>query len=433
MTGLVTDTPRHAEGLATLAEDRRIQVMDAEPRKLRRLSSIEAAMAYSHATLAGNTQATFMLSVNGDLSLARSLDSIARIAARHEILSCCIRAEGDELWFCKRPSFDLPLTEETLESDPVIERALAQETTRVLDPRESLWRLHILRQRCEEATHLIFTHHHAITDARTAQSLFIELLQGLDGADRAPMHFETLTQGADAVLSDAANVAPLPPSKPFAFLQQAELERRSTGIRIADLTDAESSQAQSLARRERLSINSTLVGLFVAAFCDAAAHPSIDVFTAISLRDRLIAGRYIDDLGCFIRVPAIPMTMDRNPLSIAARYGDALQRAVAAGSPPSRSHVDIRASAEATRAASVFAGIGVTNLGIVDALCEASRLEIVAYRPVVNRVGGNLGLALHIVRLRGRFHLTMTYPKPLMSDEIVIHTCDLMRRRLSEL
>lgn len=432
MIGLLSDTPRHADDPAAFADDRRIQAIDSEPRKLRRLSSIEAAMAYSHATLGGNTQATFMLSVRGGLSLASVVESVSRIVARREILSCCIRAEDDELWFCRRSGFDLPLTEETLESNPTIERALEQETARVLDPRGSLWRLHILRERGEEATHLAFTHHHAITDAYTAQSLFVELLEGLD-ADRAPRRIETLTPGVDAIPSDAAYVSSLSTSKPLAFSQKAELERRSTGIRIADLTDAESSKVKSLAGRERLSANSMLVGLFVAAFCEAADRPSIDVFTAVSLRDRLIAGRHIDDLGCFIRVPAISVTADGNPLAIASRYGDALQQVIAAGSPLPRSHTELRASAEATRAASAFAGIGVTNLGNVDALSEASRREIVAYRPVVNRVGGNLGLALHIVRLRGRFHLTMTYPRPLMSDEIVSQTSDLMKRRLSEL
>ncbi|MHB8886101.1 MAG: EamA family transporter [Methylovirgula sp.] len=42
----------------------------------------------------------------------------------------------------------------------------------------------------------------------------------------------------------------------------------------------------------------------------------------------------------------------------------------------------------------------VTNLGCIDALIKASSRDITAYRPAVNRVRDNLGLALRIVRTR---------------------------------
>src|SRR3954451_22745826 len=84
-------------------------------RPLRRLSQIEAGMAYSHALLDGNTQATFLLSLSGDVVADAAARAMRALAGTVDLLSCIIVERNDELWFA-RPADDASgqVTEEIL-------------------------------------------------------------------------------------------------------------------------------------------------------------------------------------------------------------------------------------------------------------------------------------------------------------------------------
>lgn len=404
------------------------------PGVLRKLTSIEAAMAYAHAELGGNTQASFLMSLRGDVSRADCAAPLSALIARQEILSCTIREVADDLWFvASDEAGDLPLEEMQVPRSMSVEGALEREAADILDPGRRLWRLRILRESNRGVTHLVLTQHHAITDAATAQAFFTELLGRLDAAPSPESH-ETLTPGVDALLPQKELHPPSASAsaRPLAFLSSAALQKRHTGVCIEDLNPAESTKALAVARCANVSLHSILVGLFVDAFCDAIARPFIDVFTAVSLRERLVANQRIDDYGCYICVPACPVDADGGALAAATRYSESL-KATLAKIPAPLEHFQLRAKMTALRDATHFSGIGVTNLGVIDSLADASRREIIGYRPAVARVGANLALTLHIVRFRSRIHLTLTYPRPLMSDAIVQQTALSMKQRLNEL
>src|SRR3954462_12611344 len=67
--------------------------------RIRKLSSIEANMAYMHALLNGNTQVTTRLSIAADVTAEKIELATEALFRRYQILRCCIRGEGDQLYF----------------------------------------------------------------------------------------------------------------------------------------------------------------------------------------------------------------------------------------------------------------------------------------------------------------------------------------------
>jgi hypothetical protein len=357
------------------------------------------------------------------------------LVARYEILACSIHLLDEDLWFVRRDGpLDDRVTGETLPGPDAVLAAFEREIGKVLDPLGLLWRVHVAHDPNAWVTHVFFTSHHAITDAHAMQRVLAELLAIFDGGTAPASRPECLTPGADAFAVAAPSPMPLPDlADPLPFQAAAPLARRQTGIQIADLDDAASQRLTAVARNRGLSTNSVLTGLFVQAFCHVVGRDDISVFTAVSLRERSISGRVIGDLGCYIRVVAIRLAVGDDVLETASQYGNTLKRRLRDDASDIRPHPSLRMPIAAAAASQSFAGIGVTNIGIVDALCQATSRQVLGYRPAVNRVGANLGLTLHISRLHNRFSLTLTYPRPLMTDHTVMQTTVFMKQRLSEL
>lgn len=415
-------------------------------RPLRRLGQIEAAMACAHALLAGNTQATFLLSLRGDIAADAAARAMRALAGAVELLACVIVERDGELWFARpadgtpRPAGDgVPVTEEILAGPADAAALLAAETGRVLDAGRVLWRLHVVRENDGRATHLLLTLHHAAADAETAAWLLAALVERLDGqggsGQEGALPALPLTIGADAHAGAHAGAVvrrqPAAESCPLAFPVQAPLVERSTGVLTADFDPDDSARAVALARRQGISVNALLAGLFTGAFGEAAGCHRINLFTAASLRGRLVPDRTIEDPGCFITVPAVPCTLDGDAVAGARRFADALAERLDAGLPPVRPHSELRRAAEAVGMATAFAGIGMTNLGFSDRLRRAAGSRFLEYRPAVNRVGGNLGLTLHVTRSPDTIDCTFTYPRPLLPDAMAEATSALMKRRLN--
>jgi hypothetical protein len=402
-------------------------------RPLRRLSQIEAAMAYAHALLGGNTQATFLLSLSGDIAADAAARAMRVLAGTIELLSCIIVERDDELWFA-RPADGASgqVTEEILAGPADGLPLLARETCRVLAAGQALWRLHVVRESDGRTTHLLLTMHHSAVDAETVSQLLAALAARLDGRDE-PLPATPLTIGADAYAGAAARQQPAAEACPLAFATWAPLAERSTGVLKADFDPDDSARATALARQYGISVNALLAGLFTSAFGEAAGYDRINLFTAVSLRHRLVPDRPIVDPGCFITVPAILCAPKTGVITGAKHFAGAIAERIGTGLPPYKPHRDLRHAAGNAAEATTFAGIGMTNMGFSDRLRRAAGSRFLDYRPAVNRVGGNLGLTLHVTRSPQTIDCTFTYPRPLLPDAIAEATSALMKQRLNAL
>lgn len=395
---------------------------------LRPLSTIEAGMACMHASLPGSTQVVTALTLAGDEAAEHIRACLRSLFDRFEILRLCIREHEGLLWFCRSEDFAcIRITEDEPDGILHLDSLLEEELADVIDPAAALWRFRICRDRQGAATHLIFARHHAISDGHTTKRLLGALLNALGGGPCIPQdEAESMGPGADAYarppLTPASVRTPETEERDrdltIPYARHAPVDLRTTKLRTANLAPLQTERIAQYCRRSGITVNALLGALLVQAFCCTAGRSASSLATAVSVRNRLRPDGFIDDLGCFIAVAAMDLEAAPMPL-LARRYSAALKHALDDFVPTVRSHAAIKTGVECLSRATAFRGLAITNIGIVDGLRDYSRLTVLEYRSVANRVAGNFAASLHVRTFAGSLQLCVAYPQPLMDDTTI--------------
>lgn len=408
---------------------------------LRRLSAIEANMAWHHQLHHGSTQVSTLLSIEMPLPAGRLNAAADALFHRHVLLRAFIAEASEELWFHEHADRTrITATEEACESGSA-EAVLHEELNMPLDAGHALWRLRLLREPCGRLIHIVFTRHHAISDAHTTNLLLAELTQLLAGQHPAPAS-PMLSQGAD-VLWAAGRAAPqacasAPAAAPTAAGAPQPLPhfaRRSPSPRtdycLLQLDTALSAALRAHGRQHGVSVNALFGAAFARCFAREAGLERIGFATATSLRGRLIPDVVVADAGCFISVEATVLApAQADVLETARGYKASLNAAMAAYQPPPLTHAQIRQRLAALAGQDQFGGIGITNMGVVDGACGGQG-RMLRLTTVVNRNAGNAALVLHLTTLGGCFSMAFTHPRGLMDDDLVRRTVAALSRELS--
>lgn len=405
-------------------------------KKLRKLSTIEAGMAYNHALQHGSTQVSTLLSLRTDAAPSQAAAAAQMLFRRHTALRCCIHEEDGELWFHEHGDHArIAVAQGRLPIGASIDAVLHDEMNAPLDAARSLWRLRLLQAEGGQVLHIVFTRHHAISDAHTTNRLLADLARLLDG-QCGDLAAQTLTDGADALWADRPAPTALPAQPAYAFQAQpiahhadASARPPRTGYRNIALSAEQTQQAHRYCKRYGMTINALFSALLAHAFCEEADLDGVQHFTATSLRNRLVPGERVDDVGCFIAVEgcALP-TRHRALVETAARYQSALDASLAAYRPAKVRHADLKA--RLAMPAAQFGGIGITNMGVLDGAVSHRGLAPLRYLTVVSRNACNAAMVLHLYTLHGALHLTFTYPERVMDEAMVEAVALTMLRKL---
>lgn len=396
--------------------------------RVRRLTDIEASMASMHAILGGNTQVSTLVLLAGNLSLSAATIGFERLFSAHPLLRFAIHEYDGELGFVLHDDFSrIPVVEAPFDPSVPDRMLLEREMAVPLDAGSALWRVTLLADPSHGATRIMFTRHHAISDSFTTHWLIREWL----GHIASDIRRETVR--APRELSMAADTPPAWPRTeighgPVPFFSDVPLASRGTGVWHAALAPAAFARLQAFAARDGFTSNTLLANLLGDAFCEWAGVDEIPLFTAISTRERDIPpARIAETLGCRIVVAAPILTPRSAPFAERCeRYQREIRAARRAAATetdaPGRPHREIAEMITALGRASSFCGIGLTNLGRLDEGSPELFDSVIDLQTVVNRVGGNLALALHASEFRGRLRLVFTYPRPLVPDALIAQT-----------
>jgi NRPS condensation-like uncharacterized protein len=411
---------------------------------VRKLSTIEANMAYQHSLLAGNSQATTLVSFEGQPD-RHAIDLAFRsLFAHYPLLRATIVDQNDELWFALHDDFsrvavDVVLTERV--DEQALDHALEQELNHILDPRHALWRARVVVDRALCQTHMFFTRHHAICDASAAARLIVHWLEAL----RQPAAPAALTGGvcmSSDILHEAFGPSPISSAGVAGVAQGAtrlahadhvELSARSSGLLRSTLDKTTTRAVRALCREQGISANALCAALMANSFCRAAELDEIEYFTAISLRERVPGRAPIDDIGCFIAVTTALLRCDSVGIhELARQYQSSLDAALRALQIQRAPHPYIKQRVLALGSDSSFVGIGITNIGNLDHPLEGTRVNVTRMYTAVNRSGGLAGVVLHVSLCRERMTLISVYPEGLMEATLVRAMQDGITRRLLE-
>lgn len=151
----------------------------------------------------------------------------------------------------------------------------------------------------------------------------------------------------------------------------------------------------------------------------------------MSLRRRYEESAELPDVGCFINVLNVPVRIGRgDPADEARDYAAAPARADAAWRPLLRDHAVIRRAVDQTTAARSAAGICITNVGVVDPALGPHTARVTGHRTVVNRVGANYGVVLHLGTLGGAFATALAFGTPSTDPDTVRAVAKALRDRV---
>ncbi|MGW4140105.1 hypothetical protein ACWELV_25380 [Streptomyces mirabilis] len=180
-----------------------------------------------------------------------------------------------------------------------------------------------------------------------------------------------------------------------------------------------------------MTVNQFLAVALVDSYAEATGCAEVNLCTAVSLRRRYEESAELPDVGCFINVLNVPVRVGRgDPADEARDYAAAPARADAAWRPPLRDHAVIRRAVKETAAARSAAGICITNVGVVAPALGPHTARVTGYRTVVNRVGANYGVVLHLGTLGGAFTTALAFGTPSTDPAAVRAVAKALRDRM---
>ncbi|MET9031857.1 hypothetical protein [Streptomyces mirabilis] len=178
-----------------------------------------------------------------------------------------------------------------------------------------------------------------------------------------------------------------------------------------------------------MTVNQSLSVALADSYAEATGCAEVNLCTAVSLRRRYEESAELPDVGCFINVLNVPVRVGRgDPADEARDYAAAPARADAAWRPPLRDHAVIRRAVKETAAARSAAGICITSVGAPALGPHTAR--VTGYRTVVNRVGANYGVVLHLGTLGGAFTTALAFGTPNTDPATVRAVAKALRDRM---
>lgn len=399
------------------------------------LGGIETQMAAMHQELAGTTQGAQCVRLGGSIRVGELREAARIVFGTYPILRCAIGPQDAGLRFVAHDEFDrvqlrpLPeLAATTLES------ALEAEVGDPVDPSDVVWRLALSGEDGSDDRIIVLTCHHAVIDGFGFQVLFQELFRVLDalrrGADptRDPAGFPPPID--DFLLPGATGPAQSHAIDAIAYHSEAPVADRTTRMIPAEFSVDGSRRLEQACRARRISVNALLAAALAAACRDLGVIGDETPFkTAVSLRDRAAeTGIATDQLGCYIAVadavlrPKSPAAGDYDLVPLAKQYEAQLFSAMmrTCVRRPSGTMTDLLRATQSLREGRSFAhGIGIANAGTVTLDGELETLQVLDWRGINNRVGGNVSVVLHPIVFAGEQKLGFVYPEPLVDGDVV--------------
>lgn len=403
--------------------------------KIRSLSMVEASFAYMHSLLSGNTQVTTLVTVDGYHTIENVRTCLSSVFLRHPLLAACIREEQGALWFYLHNDFSrIEISEISAPKGLCAHDLLQHELSDLLPSEHALWRMRMATERDDNVTHFLFTRNHAISDGHSTCVIFSDFLAALYGERYATSRALTgeFPRGLDEWVSEGMTIGCAKQSADdvaevvidsrsrLPVYDHAPVGNRATGVSIICLRESAAGRIINACHTHNVSVNDLFSAVLVKCFCDATVTNETNLFTAVSLRNRLGVPGHIGDIGCFITVldNHVPYSGE-SVIELAARQSAALRESMRAWRPANRTHSQIKTSIAQLRESQHFPGISITNLGVVDGVIGARSQVVREFRTVVNRAGANYGIVLHLSTLHDQFTITLTYPTPSMPHEIV--------------
>lgn len=411
--------------------------------RLRKLSTIEATLAYQHALLQGNTQATTLLSLNGLWSFSAMHRAFEQLFGRYAMLQTCIVADDTELWFHEHADFlRIAVTQQRLDRSDAspLSSLLEAELNRLLDPGHALWRVHIVSCEAAQQTHVFLTRHHAVSDAFTTHHLLSEWLQLLAHGGTSPSVVVPLSAGADALTFRQARPRPASAAKPGSEGPSADLSwphtgetpvnQRTTGVATIEFERDTSIAILKGARSLGFSLNTACAASWAKSCIAAGDRRAVTLFTALSLRARSASTTRIAEVGCYIDTHGCVLPGSLGFVELAQYYQTSLDDAATRLAPVQASHAAIRDRVRGLARSTAFQGIGLTNMGRIDSVLITHGIPVTRVQTLANRSGGLAAAVLHVCALAERLYLSVAYTRELISAQTIQQISNLLEREL---
>lgn len=406
---------------------------------IRKLSHIEAHMAYMHEIHQGNTQVSTVISLIANLKKDNIIKIIEKIYWNHPMMRAFIIEKNNSLYFSMK---DLFPNENIIffnnNGEISLSCLLENELQDVLDPNKSLWRIKVIHNELMTEHYILFTRHHSAFDAYSANIILNELIIGLNqvnedlsATNNVPLKNNTFPPGTeyyfDCLSLENTFVSldkPMDHLKDILFYSQtASLTSRRTGVIISTINTHLSTKIKDYCKKNNITINSFFSAIFARSMSFALNVKSLNIFTAVSLREKININTFVDDLCCFICVLNANLECSNvTTRELGEIYQNILLQKIDTylDSQPINDHPEIKSRIKAQINSDKFSGIGMTNLGRINiSLPFENNFKVTNYKTAVSRVGGNLAATLHLSMFEENFDLTITYPKPLLSNVVI--------------
>lgn len=413
-------------------------------RRLRRLGNIERGCWLIAQTAPMNVLS--VAQVRGRLDHGRLPAALAAIQARHPLLRVCVREDGGRPAYFESDA-PIPLGLRERRDDTAFHQVVAEERNRPLPADQApLLRLTVLWG--EEASDLIFTLHHLISDGASSSLIVRDLLQAL-AEPAAPQpslplqpSLEALMPAAERGLPGLARTARFVADQAHTFwvrrprllAEQQAVPRLARRSAVAHQTiDREALSALRAACRAR---GVTLHGALCAALLlavgaevrDESGEPAplLGCCSPMNLRGVLVPpvgedlGLFVGPIVTFHRVPA-----GCDLFSLAAELTRDVHAARAAGVPTQALAAQSRLlppwvsprQAAAHLYNRLFGTVSVTNMGAVDIPLAYGDLRLTALHiGGSNNPFGSL-ISIGATTLDGQLFLNFNYNRGIVSDE----------------
>jgi hypothetical protein len=385
---------------------------------LRPLDRVEAQFAYLHALMHGNTQVVSQLLVATVVAPQELLQAARILFERYQVLRTCIRENNGELWFAEHGNFSRISFEVTHASSlEAVGQDLQEELARPLDSARGLWRLRLVRIPVYKRSVIILTRNHAISDGFSTALIFRELVAILSAVRKGqlPVGRNEPLASWPVVRPGARSPAGSVSAPMLRFSSFDPVPSRTPRFLDLDITRQDSDRLFGFCKSNNVTVTHLLSALFMKSYCRVRETDTTDLFTAVSLRSKRFHSEPVQEMGCHITVVrTVPIGVASDMLTLARECGRLLETAIAAWQPQSASHPALRAEVEALASTDRFGGIAITNVGSAVAKDFSGDICPLGMRTIVNRVGANYAVVLHVLSFDGKLCLTFAYSEPAM-------------------
>ncbi|MBU2711717.1 hypothetical protein, partial [Zooshikella harenae] len=218
--------------------------------------------------------------------------------------------------------------------------------------------------------------------------------------------------------------------KPIFFNQLVSPENRTPRTLDLEITKKDSQKLILFCKKNNITVTQLFSALFVKSFCITINLNKTNLYTAVSLRSKQFTSKPVLHMGCNITVvKTVPLDVNESILSLARDCGQQLDQAIHHWHPVSTTHTDIRKHVKSFAKASKSAGIAITNVGNLSDSDFKGGIKPLAFRTVVNRIGANYAVVLHLMSLNNHLRAVLSFSDPVIS----FHKMEIMKAKFKSL